>query len=293
MTTKNTTNNSTSLMMGKKLAKLDLKAPSKIEMNYSHITSENYDYLINNEVDFFSIDIWTWADDTDDCFEFSPEEALAILDACNRAITLKKIDVMSDMYNDMILLGNKCCKIVNTNNTMKLLFIKNNKVVYQINSVEKIQKTMDWLKEVLKIGGYLLGIESSEEMKLNFKTNYDGITECWIDGELKGKAQLNPKDKKEERIGKLISFLRTLGFDKETENRIIDSIFVENAEKIKIEEIKVLREQNDFLIKQRTALIESNDKIRNKLCDLRSEIQNIVLDAQHIRNETLFNFKYK
>ena len=169
---------------------------------------------------------------------------------------------------------------------MKLLFIDNsmNRILYQINSVKEIGKLLSWLKEILQIGGYITenevkAIKQNQSIEFIID-NIKRTTECYIEGELKGKAMANPKEEIDDRMGKLVSFIRALEFDKDTEKRLINNLFITESE---LEDITKLKQHNEYLLKQRTALLNTNGKIKDKLYETYLEVNH------DINNAILFN----
>ena len=212
---------------------------------------------------------------------FSPRQALNI---CNKCLTLLFNRTYSPFAEITIPLTKGYCKIVSNTKkeNMKLLFIDNsmNRILYQINSVKEIGKLLSWLKEILQIGGYITENEvkpTKQNQSIEFIIdNIKGTTECYIDGELKGKTIANPKEEIDDRMGKLVSFIRALEFDKDTEKRIINNLFI-------TEDVIKLKEKNKKLEKQRTDLINTNGRIKDKLSETYLEI------VHDINNAILFN----
>ena len=81
-------------------------------------------------------------------------------------------------------------------------------------------------------------------------------------------------------MGKLVSFIRALEFDKNTEQRLINNLFITESE---LEDVTKLKEKNKKLEKQRTDLINTNGRIKDKLSETYLEI------VHDINNAILFN----
>ena len=77
-------------------------------------------------------------------------------------------------------------------------------------------------------------------------------------------------------MGKLVSFIRALEFDKDTEKRIINNLFI-------TEDVAELKEKNKKLEKQKSDLISTNGKIKDKLYETYLEV------VHDINNAILFN----
>lgn len=118
--------------------------------------------------------------------------------------------------------------------------------------------------------------ETKQTQSIEFTIdNAKRTTECYIDGELKGRAIANSKEEIDDRMGKLVSFIRALEFDKDTEQRIINNLFItENATELK--------EENKELYKENCTLISINSKIKNKLRETYLEI------LQEVSDDTIF-----
>ena len=97
---------------------------------------------------------------------------------------------------------------------------------------------------------------------------------------LRGRAIANPKEEIDDRMGKLVSFIRALEFDKDTEKRLINNLFITESE---LEDVTKLKEKNKKLEKQRTDLINTNGRIKDKLSETYLEI------VHDINNAILFN----
>ena len=168
---------------------------------------------------------------------------------------------------------------------MKILFLNNSmtRILYQINSPEKINKLLSWLKEIFTIGGYNTEVvkEIKQTQSIEFTIdNAKRTTECYIDGELKGRAIANPKEEIDDRMGKLVSFIRALEFDKDTEKRLINNLFITETE---LEDVTKLKEKNKKLEKQRNVLLNTNGIIKDKLYETYLEV------VYDINNVILFN----
>ena len=81
-------------------------------------------------------------------------------------------------------------------------------------------------------------------------------------------------------MGKLVSFIRALEFDKNTEQRLINNLFITESE---LEDVTKLKEKNKKLEKQRTDLINTNGRIKDKLYETYLEV------VHDINNAILFN----
>lgn len=96
---------------------------------------------------------------------------------------------------------------------------------YMLYDEKDISNLVEWLCNILKIGGYDDAIEPLEQ-NVNFKINRIAkTTECSINNEVKGFTKCKKTDKFDFKKGKLISFARALDFDNETVERIIDALF--------------------------------------------------------------------
>ena len=215
---------------------------------------------------------------------FSPKQAFDIYNKCNILLFNREYFPFTKIT---IPLTEGYCKIVDNTKkeNMKILFLNNSmkRILYQINSPEKINKLLSWLKEILTIGDY--NTEDVKEIKqtqsIEFTIdNAKRTTECYIDGELKGRAIANPKEEIDDRMGKLVSFIRALEFDKDTEKRLINNLFITESE---LEDVTKLKEKNKKLEKQRTDLINTNGRIKDKLSETYLEI------VHDINNAILFN----
>lgn len=256
----------------KRLRNLKYASGSDIFIN---VNCELLNGLKENVGDYFYI----WNNDGEHIL-FSPKQAFDIYNKCNILLFNREYFPFTKIT---IPLTEGYCKIVgNTKKeNMKILFLNNsmNRILYQINSPEKINKLLSWLKEILTIGDY--NTEDVKEIKqtqsIEFTIdNAKRVTKCYINGELKGKAIANPKEEIDNRMGKLVSFIRALEFDKDTEKRLINNLFI-------TEDVTKLKEKNKKLEKQRTDLINTNGRIKDKLSETYLEI------VHDINNAILFN----
>ena len=155
------------------------------------------------------------------------------------------------------------------------------RVLYQINSTEKINKLLSWLKEILQIGGYITedvkGTKQTQSIEF-ITDDAKRTTECYINGELKGRAIANPKDEIDDRMGKLVSFIRALEFNKDTEKRLINNLFItEFVTETELEDVTKLKEENKKLEKQRDILLNANNKIKGKRWKTYLEVVDVCL----------------
>ena len=264
----------------KRLRNLKNKSGSDIVIN---VNCELLNGLKENVGDYFYIANIMQNNDGEYVL-FSPKQAFDIYNKCN---ILLFNTIYPHSCGFILPLTEGYCKIVSNTKkeSMKILFLNNSmtRILYQINSSEKINKLLSWLKEILTIGDY--NTKDVKEIKQTQSIEFiiDNIkrtTECYIDGELKGKAIANPKEETDDRMGKLVSFIRALEFDKNTEKRIINNLFITESE---LEDITKLKQHNECLLKQRTALINTNGKIKDKLSETYLEI------VHDINNVILFN----
>ena len=263
----------------KRLRKLKNKSGSDVTIN---VNCEFLNRLKGNYKDYFYIVNTILNNNGGEYITFSPKQAFNIYNKFNTIYTQ-----YTHFYEIIIPLTKGYCKIVGNNKkeNKKILFLNNSmtRVLYQINSPEKINKLLSWLKEILQIGGYI-----SEDVKGTKQTqpieftidNAKRTTECYINGELKGRAIANPKEEIDDRMGKLVSFIRALEFSKDTEKRLINNLFITETE---LEDVTKLKEKNKKLEKQRNVLLNTNNKIKGKLCKTYLE----VLELVHDTNKTI------
>lgn len=266
----------------KELRLQDLKYASGSEVAIN-VNNDFLKRLQRNYEDYFYIYITKTRDrdKNDNVATFSPRQALNI---CNKCITLLFDRACSPFTKITIPLTEGYCKIVgNTKKeNMKILFLNNsmNRILYQINSPEKINKLLSWLKEILTIGDYNTENEANpteQTQSIEFTIdNAKRTTKCYINGELKGKAIANPKEETDDRMGKLVSFIRALEFDKDTEKRLINNLFI-------TEDVTKLKEKNKKLEKQRDVLLNTNGRIKDKFYETYLEV------VHDINNAILFN----
>ena len=264
-----------------RLRNLKDKSGSGIVIN---INCELLNGLKENIKDYFYITNTMWNNDGEYIL-FSPKQAFDIYNKCNILLFNREYFPFTKIT---IPLTEGYCKIVgNTKKeNMKILFLNNsmNRILYQINSPEKIYKLLSWLKEILTIGDYNTENKANpteQTQSIEFTIdNAKRTTECYIDGELKGRAIANPKEEIDDRMGKLVSFIRALEFDKDTEKRLINNLFITESE---LEDVTKLKEKNKKLEKQRTDLINTNGRIKDKLSETYLEI------VHDINNAILFN----
>lgn len=256
-----------------RLRKLKNKSGSDVTIN---VNCEFLNMLKGNYKDYFYILDTIWNNDNVEYITFSPRQAFNIYDKFNTIYT------QYTRFHEIILpLTEGYCKIVNNTKkeNKKILFLNNSmtRVLYQINSTEKINKLLSWLKEILQIGGYIA--EEKQNQSVEFITdNAKRTTECYIDGELKGRAIANPKEAIDDRMGKLVSFIRALEFTKDTEKRLINNLFITETE---LEDVTKLKEKNKKLEKQRDILINTNNEIKGKLCKTYLEVVEVVHDINN------------
>ena len=264
-----------------RLRNLKDKSGSGVVIN---INCELLNGLKENIKDYFYITNTMW-NNNGEYILFSPKQAFDIYNKCN---ILLFNTIYPHSCGFILPLTEGYCKIVgNTKKeNMKILFLNNsmNRILYQINSPEKINKLLSWLKEILTIGDYITENEANptkQTQSIEFTIdNAKRTTKCYIDGELKGKAIANPKEEIDDRMGKLVSFIRALEFDKDTEKRLINNLFITESE---LEDVTKLKEKNKKLEKQRTDLINTNGRIKDKLSETYLEI------VHDINNAILFN----
>ena len=266
----------------KRLRKLKNKSGSDVTIN---VNCEFLNRLKGNYKDYFYIVNTILNNNGGEYITFSPKQAFNIYNKFNTTYTQ-----YTRFYEIILPLTEGYCKIVGNNKkeNKKILFLNNSMtcVLYQINSPEKINKLLSWLKEILQIGGYI-----SEDVKGTKQTqpieftidNAKRTTECYINGELKGRAIANPKEEMDDRMGKLVSFIRALEFTKDTEKRLINNLFITETE---LEDVTKLKEKNKKLEKQRNVLLNTNNKIKGKLCKTYLEVVEVVHD---INNDILFD----
>lgn len=260
-----------------RLRNLKDKSGSGVVIN---INCELLNGLKENIKDYFYITNTMW-NNNGEYILFSPKQAFDIYNKCN---ILLFNTIYPHSCGFILPLTEGYCKIASNTKkeNMKILFLNNSmtRILYQINSPEKINKLLSWLKEILTIGDYNTENEANptkQTQSIEFTIdNTKRITECYIDGELKGKAIANPKEETDDRMGKLVSFIRALEFDKDTEKRLINNLFI-------TEDVTKLKEKNKKLEKQRTDLINTNGKIKDKLSETYLEI------VHDINNAILFN----
>ena len=254
----------------KRLRKLKNKSGSDVIIN---VNCEFLNMLKGNYKDYFYILNTIWNSNNVEYIAFSPKQAFNIYDRFN---------TYTHFHEIIIPLTEGYCKIVGNNKkeNKKILFLNNSMtcVLYQINSPEKINKLLSWLKEILQIGGYIAedvkGTKQTQSIEFTID-NAKRTTECYINGELKGRAIANPKEEIDDRMGKLVSFIRALEFSKDTEKRLINNLFITETE---LEDVTKLKEKNKKLEKQRDILINTNNKIKDKLCKTHLEIVEVVHD---------------
>ena len=261
-----------------RLRNLKDKSGSSVVIN---INCELLNGLKENVGDYFYIANIMWNNDGEYIL-FSPKQAFDIYNKCNILLFNREYFPFTKIT---IPLTEGYCKIVgNTKKeNMKILFLNNSmtRILYQINSPEKINKLLSWLKEIFTIGGYNTEVvkEIKQTQSIEFTIdNAKRTTECYIDGELKGRAIANPKEEIDDRMGKLVSFIRALEFDKDTEKRLINNLFITETE---LEDVTKLKEKNKKLEKQRDILLDTNNKIKGKLCKTYLEVVEVVHDINN------------
>ena len=262
----------------KRLKKLKNKSGSGVIIN---VNCEFLNRLKGNYKDYFYIlDTIRNNNNGSEYITFSPKQAFNIYDKFNTIYT------QYTRFHEIILpLTEGYCKIVGNNKkeNKKILFLNNSMtcVLYQINSPEKINKLLLWLKEILQIGGYIAedvkGTKQTQSIEFVID-NAKRTTECYINGELKGRAIANPKEAIDDRMGKLVSFVRALEFNKDTEKRLINNLFSAETE---LEDVTKLKEKNKKLEKQRDILLNTNNKIKGKLCKTYLEVVEVVHDINN------------
>ena len=109
-----------------------------------------------------------------------------------------------------------------------------NKEDSYILSLRELEELKNWLTEILTIGGYLNTNNKKEKKTTSSKSvikyRIKDNTIYATDGKNTGKATCNTKlDTFDEKKGKLIATMRALGFDKKTEERVIDALFGETV----------------------------------------------------------------
>lgn len=260
-----------------RLRKLKNKSGSDVIIN---VNCEFLNMLKGNYKDYFYILDTIWNNNNVEYIAFSPKQAFNIYNKFNTIYT------QYTRFHEIILpLTEGYCKIVGNNKkeNKKILFLNNSmtRVLYQINSTEKINKLLSWLKEILQIGGYIAedvkGTKQTQSIEFTID-NAKRTTECYINGELKGRAIANPKEAIDDRMGKLVSFIRALEFTKDTEKRLINNLFISETE---LEDVTKLKEKNKKLEKQRDILINTNNKIKGKLCKTYLEVVEVVHDINN------------
>ena len=252
-----------------RLRKLKNKSGSDVIIN---VNCEFLNSLKGNYKDYFYILDTIWNNNNVEYIAFSPKQAFNIYNRFN---------IYTRFHEIIIPLTEGYCKIVGNNKkeNKKILFLNNSmtRVLYQINSTEKINKLLSWLKEILQIGGYIA--EEKQNQSVEFITdNAKRTTECYINGELKGRAIASPKEEIDDRMGKLVSFIRALEFSKDTEKRLINNLFItEFITETELEDVTKLKEKNKELEKQRDILLNTNNKIKGKLCKTYLEVVELCL----------------
>ena len=261
----------------KRLRKLKNKSGSDVIIN---VNCEFLNSLKGNYKDYFYILDTIWNNNNVEYITFSPKQAFNIYDKCNTIYTQ-----YTRFHEIIIPLTEGYCKIVGNNKkeNKKILFLNNSmtRVLYQINSTEKINKLLSWLKEILQIGGYITedvkGTKQTQSVEF-ITDNAKRTTECYINGELKGRAIASPKEEIDDRMGKLVSFIRALEFSKDTEKRLINNLFItEFITESELEDVTKLKEKNKKLEKQRDILLDTNNKIKGKLCKTYLEVVELCL----------------
>ena len=134
-----------------RLRNLKDKSGSGVVIN---INCELLNGLKENIKDYFYITNTMW-NNNGEYILFSPKQAFDIYNKCN---ILLFNTIYPHSCGFILPLTEGYCKIVgNTKKeNMKILFLNNsmNRILYQINSPEKINKLLSWLKEILTIGDY-------------------------------------------------------------------------------------------------------------------------------------------
>lgn len=177
-------------------------------------TKNMYNRLIENSNNFFFVPLNRLGYCT-----FSPKQALDILKMINNKT--------------------KGIRITLTKGSFYYAYVSDDYVfqedfdVFGLSS-EELEELKNWLTEILTIGGYL-NTNNKEEKKTTssksvIKYRIKDNTIYATDGKNTGKATCNTKlDTFDEKKGKLIATMRALGFDKKTEERVIDALFGETV----------------------------------------------------------------
>ena len=214
-------NNMTNEQKEKRLRKLKytLIETSVKTPPYTHIginfSQDLYKLLLKNNKRYFYVPL-------DDAFHsclFSPTQALDILRLLkNKTSPPYKLKLTEGRFYRF---ATTKYAFVNTGNR-------------HILSPKEIEELKNWLTEILTIGGYL-NTNNKEEKKTTssksvIKYRIKDNTIYATDGKNTGKAICNTKlDTFDEKKGKLIATMRALGFDKKTEERVIDALFGETV----------------------------------------------------------------
>ena len=182
-------------------------------------TKDVYNKLIKNTDNFFFVPLGGCLDGTNKCL-FSPKQALSILEMINNKVGEGVVLTLTEgCFYHSCFLG--------------MYGFFEGEYVYYFNSKE-LEELRLWLTEILTIGGYL-NTNNKEEKKTTssksvIKYRIKDNTIYATDGKNTGKATCNTKlDTFDEKKGKLIATMRALGFDKKTEERVIDALFGETV----------------------------------------------------------------
>ena len=176
----------------------------------TNLTDDLYEELLKNNKRYFFVPL----DDVFCSCVFSPRQALDILKMLNdRDFLPSKVKLTEGYFH-------------------RYGFV--NKGESYVLSPEELEELKSWLTEILTIGGYLNSYNKEEKKTTSSKSvikyRIKDNTIYATDGKNTGKATCNTKlDTFDEKKGKLIATMRALGFDKKTEERVIDALFGETV----------------------------------------------------------------
>ena len=179
----------------------------------TNLSDDLYEELLKNNKRYFFVPL----DDVFCSCVFSPRQALDILKMLNdRDFLPSKVKLTEGYFH-------------------RYGFV--NKGESYVLSLRELEELKSWLTEILTIGGYLNtnNVNNKEEKKTTssksvIKYRIKDNTVYATDGKNTGKAICNTNlDTFDEKKGKLIATMRALGFDKKTEERVIDALFGETV----------------------------------------------------------------
>ena len=175
----------------------------------TNLSDDLYEELLKNNKRYFYVPL----DDVFCSCVFSPRQALDILKMLNDENFSYKVKLTEGYFH-------------------RYGFV--NKGESYVLSPEELEELKNWLTEILTIGGYLNENNKKEKKTTSSKSvikyRIKDNTVYATDGKNTGKATCNTKlDTFDEKKGKLIATMRALGFDKKTEERVIDALFGETV----------------------------------------------------------------